>query len=173
MGKRSAFKRRPMDAYFTIDPDAVHPLLPFTEDIRTFAEPCAGDGHLVRHLERAGLECVYQADINGGHDALEAASFGRCDAIITNPPWTRHVLHEMIRRFQAIAPTWLLFDAAWSHTRQSAPFLDQCSHIVAVGRVRWIENTRHKGKDDVAWHRFHALHSGGPHFYGHRAREAA
>lgn len=29
MGKRSEFARRPMDAYQTIDPRAVPPLLPF------------------------------------------------------------------------------------------------------------------------------------------------
>lgn len=168
MGKRSDFARRPMDAYQTIDPNAVTPLAPFLAGIRTFAEPCAGDGHLIRHLERAGMICIWQSDISWQepYDALLLNDFGPIDAIITNPPWTREILHRMIVHFQKIAPTWLLFDASWPNTKQSAPYLDQCSHIVAAGRLRWIENTRHKGKDDCCWYRFDAKHSGGPRFVG-------
>ncbi len=166
MGKRSSFARRPMDSYLTIDPNAITPLAPFLAGIQRFAEPCSGEGHLIRHLEAAGLVCGYSADIKGGWDALDAESFGYVDAIITNPPWTREILHRMIKHFQSIAPTWLLFDAAWPNTKQSAPYIDQCSHIVAVGRLRWIEGTPHKGKDDVCWYRFDANHTGGPRFVG-------
>lgn len=173
MGKRSDFKRRPMDTYFTIDHDAVTPLCPFLGSVKRFAEPCAGEGHLVRHLERVGLECVYRADLAEGVDALSTKNFGRCDAIITNPPWSRPILHDLIRHFQTCAPTWLLFDADWAHTKQSSPFLEQCSHIVAVGRLRWIEGTNHKGKDNVSWYRFWHEHTGGPRFYGHRIAEMA
>lgn len=177
MGKRSDFARRPMDNYPTIDPAAIIPLVPFLgeERIRFYAEPCAGEGHLVRHLEKVGLTCLWQSDIadEEPHDALLLSDFGDCiDAIITNPPWTRAILHPMIRHFQAIAPTWLLFDADWTHTKQSAPYIDQCSHIVAVGRLRWIEGTNHKGKDNCCWHRFDAKHTGGPKFVGWD-REAA
>lgn len=168
MGKRSNFTRRPMDDYPTIDPNAITPLAPFLSRIQRFAEPCSGDGRLIRHLEAAGLVCGYRADLIDGVDALETTDFGDIDAIITNPPWTREILHRMIKHFQSIAPTWLLFDADWSHTKQSAPYIDQCSHIVAVGRLRWIEGTPHKGKDNVAWHRFDANHRGGPRFVGWR-----
>jgi hypothetical protein len=143
-------------------------LAPFLANVRTFAEPCAGEGHLVRQLERAGLTCRWRSDITDETpiDALETTYFGDIDAIITNPPWTRQILHRMIVHFQAIAPTWLLFDASWPHTKQSAPYIDQCSHIVAVGRLRWIEGTNHKGKDDCCWYRFDASHKGGPKFIG-------
>jgi hypothetical protein len=40
---------------------------------------------------------------------------------ITNPPWDRKILHRLIERFSAVGPTWLLFDADWMHTKQSAP----------------------------------------------------
>lgn len=172
MGKRSDFARRPMDDYPTIDPNAVTPLAPFLGGIRRFAEPCAGEGRLIRHLERAGLECAYRADLADGVDALATTDFGNIDAIITNPPWSRPILHDMIVHFQSIAPTWLLYDADWAHTKQSGPFIDRCSHIVAVGRLRWIEGTSHKGKDNVCWHRFDAKHRGGPRFFGWD-REAA
>lgn len=172
MGKRSDFARRPMDDYQTTDQRAVNALLPFLRGVHTFAEPCCGDRHLVSALERHGLSCAYYADIKNGDDALDIVSLD-VDAIITNPPWTREILHPMILHFQRLAPTWLLFDADWCHTRQSAPFMDQCSHIVSVGRLCWMPETKQTGKDNCAWHRFHAQHMGGPRFFGRQIEEAA
>ena len=54
MGKRSNFERREADFYPT-PRAAVLPLIPYLRGIRSFAEPCAGDGALVRHLEGFGL----------------------------------------------------------------------------------------------------------------------
>ncbi len=170
MGKRSDFERRKNDAYQTPAP-AVLPLIPHLRGIHTFAEPCAGEGKLITALESHGLRCSFYGDIERGFDAIvDLKSVDeRFDAIITNPPWTREILHQMIVEFQFIAPTWLLFDADWVHTRQATPFIDQCSHIVSVGRVKWIEDSKFTGKDNAAWHRFHAQHTGGPRFF---AREA-
>lgn len=170
MGKRSTFERRKNDAYQT-PPSAVLPLIPHLRGIRTFAEPCVGEGRLASALVSHGLKCAFSGDIETGFDAITSLSLGaiKFDAIITNPPWTRELLHPMITRFQSIAPTWLLFDADWVHTRQAIPFIDQCSHIVSVGRVKWIEDSQFTGKDNAAWHRFHVQHSGGPRFF---AREA-
>jgi hypothetical protein len=168
MAKRSDFERIEKDAYQTIDPRAVQMLLPHLRGIKTFAEPCAGEGYLVGALQAAGLICAYEGDIATGHDALvypfhEEADF---DAIITNTPWRRDIFHAMIERFMHIAPTWALLDAGWAYTRQSAPYIDQCSHIIAVGRLRWIPGTTMSGKDDCVWLRFHAQHVGGPKFVG-------
>jgi hypothetical protein len=41
----------------------------------------------------------------------------------------------------------------WASTVQAAPFLPRCSDIVAVGRVKWIEGTKHTGFDNFAWYR--------------------
>lgn len=173
MGKRSSFARRPMDDYQTIDPKAVRLLAPHLCGVETFAEPCAGEGYLIRDLEAAGLRCVHRSDIREGIDALGLLDLGDADAIITNPPWTRDILHAMIRHFQRQAPTWLLFDADWAHTGQSAPYIAQCSHIVPVGRLKWIEGSKSCGKDNVAWYRFHAQHRDGPRLLPAYSREAA
>lgn len=172
MGKRSDFPRIAKDAYQTIDSRAVLRLLPHIRGVETFAEPCAGDGLLIRDLERCGLYCTYRGDIVTGQDALETDDYGNPDAIISNPPWSRPILHAMILHFQKIAPTWLLFDADWKETKQAAPFLPQCSHVVAVGRLIWIPGTNMSGKDNVSWYRFDARHSEGPRFIG-QMREAA
>jgi hypothetical protein len=167
MGKRSNFERRPMDAYQTIDPRPVKLLIPHLHGISRFAEPCAGEGRLVEQLTSHGLTCCYAGDIQTGQNALHMSrgDFGGPDAIITNPPWTREIMHPLIWHLMHIAPTWLLFDADWPHNLQGvAPLIAHCSHIVSVGRVRWVENSTKRGKDNCAWYRFHDQHVDGPKF---------
>lgn len=162
MGKRSDFQRMTADRYQT-PRTGVLPLLPHLHGVRSFAEPCVGEGKLVRWLEEFGYRCTYQGDIGTGQDALshpfDDIAF---DAIITNPPWTRSVMHPLIERFMAIAPTWLLFDADWAMTLQSRPYMRHCSTIVPIGRLKWFENSPHTGMDNCAWYRFHIQHVDGP-----------
>jgi len=81
---------------------------------------------------------------------------GNVDFFITNPPWSRDVLHPMLVHLSAIRPTFLLFDADWMHTKQAAPYLIYCKKIISVGRVKWIPGSRHTGKDNAAWYLFEA-----------------
>ena len=161
MGKRSSFERIQGDCYPTPFA-AVPPLIPHLRGVRTFAEPCCGDDALVRHLEELELRCVYAGDLVTGHDALAVDSYGPADAIITNPPYERRAMHELIRHFEKIAPTWLLLEMDWAATRQAEPFLPSCSDIVVVGRLKLFEETKHAGKENFAWFRFDHRHSGGP-----------
>lgn len=165
MGRRSDFPRRPHDAYQTIDPRAVQVLLPHLNGTRTFAEPCVGKGWLKAWLVGYGLTCVLASDLADGVDALTITDFRGADAIITNTPWTRELLHPLILHFEMFAPTWLLLDSDWAYNAGAAPYLDSCSDIVVVGRLRWIEGSRGCGKDNVSWYRFWHAHSGGPHFH--------
>ena len=160
MGKRSDFKRRPMDYYATPE-EAVLPLLPWLPRQTRFCEPCAGEGHLIRHLEKQGHQCASAFDLNPEsvypeQDAtfLMSADLAGANMIITNPPWSRPILHALIDRFVCLAPTWLLFDADWAFTKQSIPYMDYCQMIVAVGRVKWIEGSKNTGKDNCAWYNF-------------------
>ncbi len=152
MGKRSDFKRRPQDAYDT-PLEAVLPLIPHLPTRAHFAEPCVGNGDLVRALEIMGHLCLYSNDIKQGQDALLTTAFFT-EYIITNPPWTRQILHPMINHFHSMRPTWLLFDADWAHTKQAIPYLPYCHKIVSVGRVKWIPDSPHTGKDNAAWYLF-------------------
>ena len=132
MGKRSNFERIPRDFYPTPFA-AVPPLIPHLRGVRTFAEPCCGDGALVRHLESFGLRCVYAGDIATGQDALALDTYGDADAIITNPPYTRPLMHALIAHFARILPTWLLLETDWASTKQAAPFMP-IVHRHRVGR---------------------------------------
>jgi len=169
MGKRSDFERVEKDYYPTIDPRAVAALLPHLPPKATFAEPCYGQGHLVPPLEAAGHSCLWATDISDGFDALNLtdSELIGCDFIITNPPWSRPLLHPLIVHFASLRPTWLLLDADWSHTKQAGPFLDRFGiRIVSVGRLIWQEGTKMQGKDNAAWYLFDAAKAGPTEFVG-------
>jgi hypothetical protein len=158
MGKRSSFERIPRDFYPT-PYEAVVPLLPHLPQQSRFCEPCAGDGRLIDHLTSAGHVCASAWDIEprrddiAQKDALEWV-IGNIDCFITNPPWAREILHPLIDHLSIEHPTWLLFDADWMHTRQSAPFMPYLRKIVSVGRVKWIPDSPFTGKDNCCWYLF-------------------
>jgi hypothetical protein len=173
MGKRSSFERAPRDFYRT-PAEAVAPLLPFLPPRTRFIEPCAGDGALVRHLEAAGHVCVRASDIEPQGPGIE-----RRDALagplpmgpspvcfITNPPWRRDVLHPLIAKLVMFAPTWLLFDADWMHTKQAGPYMRYLAGIVSVGRVKWIPDSKMTGKDNCCWYLFNGQTNGYAQFIG-------
>lgn len=154
MGKRSDFKRVDKDYYPTIDVRAWQALKPHLPHDFSYAEPCYGKGHLANMI---GGRMVYASDIElDGTDALTLTEddLYPADYIITNPPWSRSILHPMIEHFRNLKPTWLLFDADWAHTKQSSEYMKYCSRIVSVGRLIWIEGTKTSGKDNCAWYKF-------------------
>jgi hypothetical protein len=161
MGKRSSFERIPRDFYPT-PYEAVVPLLPHLPKGTIFIEPCAGNGALVDHLCSAGHDCFYASDIApqargiGQGDAFDIAIRDtiKAECFITNPPWERQTLHPLIEHLSRQLPTWLLFDADWMHTRQSAPFMPYLRKIVSVGRVKWIPDSKMTGKDNCCWYLF-------------------
>lgn len=172
MAKRTTgkYKRRKQDKYYT-PYSAVLPLLPYLKKGDSFDEPCCGGGDLVRHLELNGMLCRWESDINPEPslcaitlDALQYEKKSDSKYIITNPPWSRELLHPMIDHFRTQAPTWLLFDADWMHTVQAKPYLPYCHRIVSVGRVSWMGNGK-GGYDNSAWYLFRK-NKGQRRFYG-------
>jgi hypothetical protein len=175
MAKRSDFEPRENDFYPTPF-EAVPPLIPYLRGIRTFAEPCAGEGDLIRHLESFGLTCVYAGDITTGQDALARASYGAIDAIVTNPPFSRKsipLLRRLIAHFQNIAPTWLLLRLGMASTIWMAPLLRHCSDIVVMPRLILIKGTTQGGMEDHAWYRFDINHTAGPVLHNNRGKGEA
>lgn len=176
MGKRSDFEREPRDLYRTWDRRATDALAPFLPPLTQFVEPCAGAGDLIGLLEALGHHCVGSCDIMplvpwiAPGDALKLSRLpAGADMIITNPPWRRDLLHALIERFLKLGRAWLLFDADWMHTAQAGPLLSSCSHIVSIGRIRWIPGTGADGKDNCAWHHFAPGYAGPIHFHGRAA----
>lgn len=179
MGKRSPnFKKKKNSAYDTPD-HAVWPLIPHLQPGITFAEPCAGKGDLIRHLQGEGFKCNYASDIAprapSRHPrkietrsalAVTKAMVRNCKLIITNPPWEVENLHPMIEHFITLKPTLLLFGADWMHTQQAGNLIKRCSRIISIGRVRWIAGSEHDGMDNCCWYFFPMNHSIGPRFIG-------
>ena len=169
MGKRSDFKRIKRDAYAT-PPAAIPPLLPYLNGVRTFVEPCAGKGDLIRHLESHGLSCVASGDIAEGRDAFSwtAADCHRADIVITNPPYSdgtgrnTSLARILIWHFLTLQrPVWLLCPHDWSANCWFAEYVPHCTDIVPLGRLVWIPGTTMNGKDNVSWYRFSITSPGG------------
>lgn len=158
MAKRSKFPRIPRDLYRTWDPKAIVPLLAHLPAGARYGEPCAGGADLI-NLLAPHASCVWASDIKPlapGIETLDmmACALGDADMFVTNPPWTRKLLHPLILHLSDQAPTWLLFDADWAHTKQARPFMPRCRKIVSVGRLKWIPDSKHQGKDNAAWYLF-------------------
>ena len=152
MAKRSPgqFARLPQDQYAT--PVAgVAPLLPYLDPATRFVEPCCGLGFLAAHLTRAGHVLVSAYDLP--HDARTKRYPEANDGtiFITDPPWSRPTLHAIIANLSSQAPTWLLIDADWMHTGQSIPLMARLRAVISVGRLKWIPDSPHTGKDNCAW----------------------
>lgn len=161
MGKRSEFERKPRDLYPT-PYEGVMPLLPHLKPRTRFIEPCAGDGRLIGYLQEHGHICEAAYDIVPLDPCIaranslllhSAADYGE-RVFITNPPWDRRVLHQLIIHLSNQHPTWLLFDADWMHTLQARRYLRRCRRIVAIGRLKWEEDSDNSGKDNSAWYLF-------------------
>jgi hypothetical protein len=173
MGKRSDFERVPRDFYPTPE-SAVLPLLPHLSDKTYYIEPCAGDAALLTPLMRAGHACIGMFDIESPLTAVKYADartheYDWAECFITNPPWARDVLHPIILNLSRQLPTWLLFDADWMHTRQSAPFMPFLRKIVSVGRVKWIPDSPFTGKDNCCWYLFDQTSEAPAQFIGRAA----
>lgn len=166
MGKRSDFQRVAKDYYRTFDPRAGYALSSHLEENYTYAEPFCGRGDLIKQLKG---KCVYASDIEPEYEFNETGltfheksysmvtdqDIAEADYIITNPPWSRPILHSSIDFFAQKKPTWFLFDAGWAFTDQARPYLDKyCVKIVTIGRLKWMEGTTMSGKDDCCWYLF-------------------
>ena len=172
MGKRSNFDRVERDFYPT-PIEAVRPLVPHLHRAKFyFTEPCAGDGRLATHIKAlTGGVCERMSDIEPrGSGIAKADALLEVDEMaamfITNPPWDRAILHPLILKLSDTAPTWLLFDADWMHTKQAAPFMSRLRKVVSVGRVKWIEGSKMTGKDNCCWYLFSTPEDEPAQFYG-------
>jgi hypothetical protein len=174
--KRGKFEPSPLDFYPT-PLKAVVPLIPHLNGARRFAEPCCGEGHLVRHLESFGLTCVYASDKSQGQDALACDNYGDIDKIITNPPFSDDSWEELKRlmlHFTNIAPTWLLLPLDFMANERFAPFLATCTDVIPIGRVQWVKDEKNDSStENFAWYHFKQGHCAGPKIhppFGRRKR---
>lgn len=160
MGKRGdTYERSPRDLYETVDPRAVAALLPHVDRSLPFVEPCAGAGALIDGLVAAGLISLGGIDIHPLRDdimtgdvlTLQKQEWHRYQ-IITNPPFTRALMHEIMLHCALQVPSWFLVEADWLMTQQAAKIIkDHGSDVVAIGRLKWFRkgDPRDKGNDPM------------------------
>lgn len=162
IGKRSNFERVERDFYPT-PKEAVTPLRSVLQAV-WFCEPCAGDGSLVKHLESSipGAVCILATDIEPQQDwilsvdanTLTGEQLLNCDMVITNPPFSWHMLEPLLTRWIDLLPTLVLLPADFMHNRRSQKFMRNCKWILPIGRVKWIADSTMSGKENYCWYLF-------------------
>lgn len=146
------------DAYFTLDPMPVAELLSHLTITGRVLEPCAGAGHIVRELRKAGHDVV-ASDLHGygeqviddiavGRDVLRLDSLTGFSWIVTNLPYDHQ--DDIARRLLPIAHrdgcgVALLVRAPWPLARSRRDILGDDiffkGMIVLPRRPRWFETT--------------------------------
>lgn len=176
MGKRSSFDRKDKDFYETPE-NAVSPLIPHLSKKSSFIDPCSGNGVIGEHLRSLGcnvsawrnydISPMDYSDCNSTYADARTEDYGDIyKMFLTNPPWSRDALHPIINNLASQNPTWLLFDADWMHTKQSAEYMKYCVKVVSIGRVKWFPDSKSVGKDNCCWYLFDKNFTGQTTFYG-------
>jgi hypothetical protein len=154
-----AFQRNINNLYET-PRSAIEPLLVFLKDdgIETFAEPCCGHWAIVTQLKLAGYRCLSATDITDGIDARTIHYDPVPDIIVSNPPYdrSRKIMRAIIDNCRRQAPTWMLLEADFAYNRSSVELMDYCDDIVAIGRIKWIKDSKNTGTANYAWYKFGA-----------------
>lgn len=159
MSKRDfgKFSRKERDFYPT-PPEAVTPLLPYLrrDGIRTFAEPCVGNGMLRDTLVASGLLCMAEDDIRDVNrtDARTwgPEDFNGADCVITNPPWEHFIMAGIMVHLSTLIPCWFLIYWDWLSNHRAAGIVGALmTDVVPIGRVKWVPNSVSVGFDNCCW----------------------
>jgi hypothetical protein len=169
MAKRGQgkFERNARDLYKT-PRKALLGLLPhLPKHDFTFIEPCAADGRLAQFImnEAPQSDCYFKTDIHplssdvakcDIHKLVEEyADYCRgADMFITNPPFVWEIAEYILRELPKIRPTWLLIPLDWLANVRMAEHLEHCHKVVPVGRVKWIEGSKHSSAENFAFFLF-------------------
>lgn len=163
MSKRKTFPTlSEKDLWPTIDPRAVEH---FAKNDTPYAEPCYGYGDLERLLDDNGTgKCMWRSDIDPEEgmegvvkkkaEDLTKEDLKDCELIVTNPPYTWSFLEPLLYRLPKLLPTMLLLPADMMHNKRMAPYMNNCTGVLSVGRLYWMKDSPIRGVDNFAWYTF-------------------
>jgi hypothetical protein len=177
-------ERRDKDKYYT-PLKAVEPLIPHLPEYGSFAEPCCGNGSLIKHIESltdGGVVCFYAGDISPDQDCISVGgaklptekkdaltlTYGdicSCDLIVTNSPFKWDTLQPMLDHLPKLKPTWLLLPFGYAANKRMAPYMKICRKVQPIGRVKWIEDSAASSTDDYMWALFDSDFTGTTKLY--------
>jgi hypothetical protein len=108
-------------------------------------EPAAGGGKMVRALAQAG--CTVEAsDIADGRDFLKTPAIFNCDAIVTNPPYSRarQFIEHAIELIQpSMGKVAMLLRTDFDHAKSRQHLFSECpifaKKLVLTRRIVWFE----------------------------------
>ena len=160
MGKRSSFEPREGNYW----PTPIRGVVPLVGHFKAigfpykFAEPCAGDGTLIRVLKAFGHTCTYAADIDPKGDGIAKADALELErqhvqgshAVITNPPFDLAI--PLIERWLSLPIlVWVLLPLDFLGKQESHHLVPRIAKLLMIGRLKWIPDSEHSGKDHHCW----------------------
>lgn len=157
------FKRNDRDFYKTpLTP--IQSLIPHLPNNLSFCEPCAGAYDLVNNLTqlRPDISCNAAFDIFPQDDRIITKSAADItendikgiDMFITNPPFKWDMFEPILTNLLLLRPTWFLIPADFMHNKRMVPYMEKCSKLVSVGRVKWFDDSKATSTDNFCWYKF-------------------
>jgi hypothetical protein len=121
-------------------------------------EPAAGSGKMVRALAQAG--CTVEAsDIADGRDFLQTPAIFNCDAIVTNPPYSRarEFIEHAIKLMQpSMGKVAMLLRSDFDHARTRQHLFGKClifaKRLVLTRRIVWFDNPKAAPSFNHPWY---------------------
>lgn len=142
----------------------IQSLTPHLPQNLTFCEPCAGAYDLANNLIqlRPDIKCNAAFDIFPQTDKIILKSatditekdVAGIDMFITNPPFKWDMFDPILSHLLTLRPTWLLIPADFMHNKRMVPYMEKCSKIVSVGRVKWFDDSKATSTDNFCWYKF-------------------
>ena len=105
-------------------------------------------------------------------DALTLTDRKGADFFVTNPPWGVAALHPLILNLSWFGPTWMLLYWDWLATKQAAPYMPLVAKVAPIGRVKWIPDSPHTGKENCSWVLFDITNYNAAQLFGRDASRA-
>ena len=126
-------------------------------------EPCAPNG--------SGIADAWPGEVICG-DEREDSMPRDCNAIVTNPPYDRSIIDDMVcewtYRLDAMGPQVLalLLRTAWDHAKTRAHLFDPDTHYAGQVKMRfrpwWSEDRSKQPIHSYVWHIWDRRHRGEP-----------
>ena len=155
---------------------ALLPFLPDRETLGTIWEPAAGDGAIVKVLQKAGYPVVASDLIDRGAGYRSGVDFLAVNAlpkgvrsIITNPPYgdglgeafMRHAL-ALLEPVGGYVSMLMRSEFLFAQSRRDLFTRSDFEPPLYVGRPRWFSETKVSPRFEFAWFGFKLGHEGTP-----------
>jgi hypothetical protein len=168
--RNSEYARKDRDSYQTPTwvTDAVAPHLR-NFGVKEVWEPAAGNGQMVKALERHGFNVTATDIADDNYDFLECDPLDHYDAIVTNPPYglAQEFVERALQLTEPLRGTVAMllrvdYDSAATRLHLFADCPAFALKVVLTKRIVWFEPKTANPSENHAWYLWSWRHGGAP-----------